>query len=246
MICGQARPLLGAHLDHELDTRATLELEAHLRECAACRAELADLRALGEAARTHLPRFAPSPAFTARLAGAIGSPARPQRAWLAAAATGAALALAALLFVLMPRPGDGPERRLADELVDAHTRSLLVDHVTDVVSSDQHTVKPWFNGKVPFGVPAADLTAAGFPLAGGRLDYVAGREVAALVYRRRSHVINAFLWPEAGEAPPREQTARGYTVLHFAHAGLTWWLVSDASPADLRELGGLLAGRDDR
>jgi hypothetical protein len=142
----------------------------------------------------------------------------------------------------MPRPGDGPERRLADELVDAHTRSLLVDHVTDVVSSDQHTVKPWFNGKVPFGVPAADLTAAGFPLAGGRLDYVAGREVAALVYRRRSHVINAFLWPEAGEAPPREQTARGYTVLHFAHAGLTWWLVSDASPADLRELGGLLAG----
>ncbi|SRR6266568_3279024 len=239
MNCPQARPLLGAHLDNELDARTSLELEAHLRDCTACRAELADLRALGDAARAGLTRFAPSPAFAARLASAVRAPARPRRAWLAGA--GAALAMAAMLVVFL-RTGDGSDRRLADEIMDAHTRSLLVDHLTDVQSSDQHTVKPWFNGKVPFGVPVSDFATAGFPLAGGRLDFVGRREVAALVYRRRNHVVNAFLWPEAGEAPPRELAARGYTVLHFTHAGLACWLVSDASPADLRELQGLLAG----
>src|SRR5262249_52820352 len=241
MNCAQSRPLLGAHLDNELDVRTSLELEAHLRDCAACRAGLAELGALGEAARAHLTRFAPAPAFEARLATAVGDPARRRRAWLASA--GAALAIAAVLLVFL-RTG-GPDRRLTDEIIDAHTRSLLVDHVTDVQSSDQHAVKPWFNGKVPFGVPVADFAAAGFPLAGGRLDYVGGREVAALVYRRRNHVINAFLRPEAGHARPQEIAARGYAVLHFAPAGLAWWLVSDASPADLRELEGLLAGLTD-
>jgi anti-sigma factor RsiW len=238
MTCDQARPLLGAHHDHELDARTSLEIEAHLRDCAACRAEIADLRALGEAARAHLERFEPSPAFVARAAAAVRPPPR-RRPWLAA---GAALAAAAvLLLLLLPR---GVDRRLADEVMDAHTRSLLADHLTDVRSTDQHTVKPWFNGKVPFGVPVADLAEAGFPLDGGRLDYVAGREVAALVYHRRNHVINVFVWPQAGEAAPRELAARGFAVLQLTHAGLTWWLVSDASPADLRELSRLLVARD--
>ncbi len=239
MNCAQAGPLLGAHLDHELDVRTSLELEAHLRECAACRARLEDLRALAEAARAQLSRFAPSPAFEARLAAAIGGRAAPRRVWLAAA--GATLAAAALLLLFVRRP-EGPDRRLADEIVDAHIRSLLVDHVTDVQSTDQHTVKPWFDGKLPFGVPVADLAAAGFALEGGRVDYVGGREVAALVYRRRKHVINAFVWPQAGEAAPGELTLRGYSAVHFAHAGFTWWLVSDASLADLRELEARLAG----
>jgi anti-sigma factor RsiW len=110
-----------------------------------------------------------------------------------------------------------------------------------VQSSDQHTVKPWFNGRVPFGVPVFDFAASGFPLVGGRLDYVGGREVAALVYGRRKHLINAFVWPEPADAAPTELAERGYAVLHFAGGGLAWWLVSDASPADLRELQGLLA-----
>jgi anti-sigma factor RsiW len=240
MNCAQARPLLGAHLDNELDVRSSLEIEAHLAECGACNAELADLRALKDAAGAHLERFAPTPAFEARLATAIGGRARrPRSPWLAASAIGT-LAMAAVLLFLV-RPGDGDGRRLGDEIVDAHTRSLLADHATDVQSSDQHTVKPWFNGKVPFGVPVADFAAAGFPLVGGRLDYVGGREVAALVYRRRNHLVNVFVWPETADAKPAERTERGYAVLHYARGGLAWWLVSDATAADLRELEALLA-----
>src|SRR5262249_53340991 len=154
MTCQEVRPLLGAHLDQELDARSSLELEAHLRTCAACQAELADLATLQASAREGLTRFVPSPAFEARVAASVARPERPprpRRAWLTGAAAGAALtAAAALLLFFMARPGDG--RNLAREIVDAHTRSLLVDHATDVQSSDQHTVKPWFNGKVPFGV----------------------------------------------------------------------------------------------
>ena len=239
MTCGQAHPLLGAHLDNELDVRSSLELETHLRGCAACRAELADHRTLQESARAHLTRFAPSPALQARLATAVRGPGRPRRAWFAGA--GAMFAIAALLVVfVLVRPGDGNDRRLGGEIGDAHTRSLLADHATDVLSSDQHTVKPWFNSKVPFGVPVSDLVVSGFPLVGGRLDYVGRRDVAALVYRRGNHLVNAFLWPEAADAAPTELVERGYAILHFARGGLAWWLVSDASPADLRELQGLL------
>ncbi len=239
MTCAQARPLLGAHLDNELDVRSSLDIEAHLHGCAACRAELADLRALHEAAGAHLTRFVPSAALEARLATAVRGRPRPRAAWLAGGALGT-LAMAALLLVLV-RPGAGGDRRLGDEVLDAHTRSLLADHATDVQSTDQHTVKPWFNGKVPFGVPVADFAAAGFPLVGGRLDYVGRHEVAALVYRRRNHLVNVFVWPEASDAAPTERSERGYSVLHYARGGLAWWLVSDASPSDLRELQGLLA-----
>jgi anti-sigma factor RsiW len=239
MNCAHARPLLGAHLDNELDVRSSLEIEAHLADCAPCRAELADLRTLHEAAAVHLERFAPTSAFAARLATAVPRKTRPRGGWLAGAAIGA-LAVAALVLLLV-RPGENAARHLGDEIVDAHTRSLLADHATDVVSSDQHTVKPWFNGKVPFGVPVADFAGAGFPLVGGRLDYVGGREVAALVYRRRNHLVNAFVWPQASDEGPSERVERGYAVLHYARGGLAWWLVSDASPSDLRELERLLA-----
>jgi len=239
MTCAEARLLLGAHLDHELDVRSSLELEAHLRECAACRAELADLKALQDGARKNLERFAPSDLFEARLRNAVRpAPAARRPAWWAAG--GALVAAAAALFLFfIVRPG--ADRRLADQLIDAHARSLQVEHKVDVVSSDQHTVKPWFNGKVPFGVPVADFAESGFPLVGGRLDYVNGREVAALVYSRRKHTINVFVWPETKDAAPAEESDRGYAVLHFARGGLAWWLVTDATSADLRDLQKLIA-----
>jgi anti-sigma factor RsiW len=242
MTCDHARPLLGAHLDNELDVRSSLELEAHLRDCAACRKELADLRAIQGAARAHLTRFAPSPALEARLKSAVRSPQGSRRAWLAGAGATFAAAALVLVFVFVPRPGG--DRRLGDEIVDAHARSLLANHATDVLSSDQHTVKPWFNGKLPFGVPVSDFASSGFPLVGGRLDYVGGREVAALVYHRRNHVINVFVWPEGADAAPAEFAERGYAGLHFARGGLAWWLVSDASPADLRELQALISAAE--
>src|SRR5262249_53355519 len=245
MTCQEARPLFGAHLDHELDARSSLEFEAHLRTSATCQAELADLATLQSAAREGLSRFVPSPAFETRLAAALplslrhGRPPRPRRGWLTGAGAGAALAAAAaLLLFFLVRPGDG--RNLGREIVDAHTRSLLVDHATDVPSRDRYAVKPWFRGKVPFGVPVADFSASGLPLVGGRLDYVGGREVAALVYKRRNHLINVFVWPDPTDVAHAEVSERGYSVRHFARGGLAWWLVTDDSPADLRELEALI------
>src|SRR5262249_28226115 len=159
-------------------------------------------KTLQESARANLTRFAPPAAFEARLANAVRPARKPRPAFWAAGGALVAAAAALFLFVVV-RPG--AERRLADELIDAHTRSLQVEHKVDVVSSDQHTVKPWFNGKVSFGVPVADFAAAGFPLVGGRLDYANGRDVAALVYSRRKHTINVFVWPETKDAAPSEE-----------------------------------------
>jgi anti-sigma factor RsiW len=116
----------------------------------------------------------------------------------------------------------------------------MVNHLTDVGSSDQHTVKPWFAGKLDFAPTVKDLAAQGFPLVGGRLDYVAGRPAAALVYQRRKHVINAFSWPAASSSPQATITTKGYNVVHWTRGGMAWWLVSDVNRSDLETLARLL------
>jgi anti-sigma factor RsiW len=131
---------------------------------------------------------------------------------------------------------------LAHEVLASHVRSLMPSHLTDVASTDQHTVKPWFNGKLDFSPPVVDLTSAGFPLVGGRLDYMSGRVVAALVFKRREHVINVFIWPEAapGGRPgsgPEEALREGYHVLHWTEGGMNVWVVSDVSLPELQTFG---------
>ncbi|MGZ6144136.1 MAG: anti-sigma factor family protein [Myxococcales bacterium] len=232
MSCADAAPLVELEIDGELDARATLELEQHLSSCAACARRRGELLALRAAVREGVPRFELPPRLPARIFSAV----RPRRRWpVALAAASMAAALAVGVFATS-RPS------FDDEVTNAHVRSLLADHLTDVVSSDQHTVKPWFQGKLDFGVPVRDFADRGFPLAGGRLDYLHAQPVAAVVYRHGAHAINLFVWPEAGEDPPRSARHRGYNQVRWKQDGLSFWLVSDVAPADLEALARLIRG----
>jgi len=241
MTCAEATRLIGPWLDDELDVRSVVEIEAHVARCAACGREQSELLALRETARERLPRPGLPPGLEERLLGAVRSATaarpRPSRRWLREAALMLAAACVAVVVTSSIPRAAAP----ADELVDAHLRSLQPGHLTDVASSDQHTVKPWFQGKVDFAVPARDFSAEGFDLVGGRLDLVGGRQVAALVYRRRQHLLNLFVWAGAGvDSPLRFSSSRGYRVSRWALDGLEYRLVSDVPAAEADQFAALL------
>jgi anti-sigma factor RsiW len=154
--------------------------------------------------------------------------------WAIAAAVAIFLVLSAVLFERVTRPAIS--ELLAEEVVSDHVRSLMASHLTDVISSDQHTVKPWFTGKLDFAPVVKDLSANGFQLIGGRLDYLSDHPVAALVYKRRQHTINLFIWPSAeADSSRRTITKRGYNVAHWTHGHMNYWAVSDLNAAELNE-----------
>jgi anti-sigma factor RsiW len=254
MICNETQLLLDAYVDNELDLRGALEVEEHLARCPVCGAEEKSLRGLQETARANLTRYPMPAGLEARLRAALhaedaSTPAAstsappapaarpPRRAWRWAALAPAAAA-AALLIVAGPRLWPQPsEASVADAVVAAHVRSLLADHLTDVASSDQHTVKPWFQGKLDYSVSVTDWAAEGFPLVGGRLDYVENTTAAALVYKRAQHVVNLFVWPSkrGGDEPLQRVSRRGYNAYCWAKDGMHYWAVSDLNETELQK-----------
>ena len=249
MTCTDVRPLLHAHSDGELDLLHSVELERHVKSCAACsRAENA-LRTLRSAVKTSgLAYRAPDSLRQEVRRAVIGTKELPKEkarsfewSWLLRWFALGATALVALDLFFVLNSGSAGER-VANEVVTAHVRSLMADHLTDVASSDQHTVKPWFSGKLDFAPGVKDFAAQGFPLAGGRLDLIDGRPVAALVYRRNKHVINAFIWPVGSvrEIRVKEKNLRGYSMINKESNGLHYCLISDLNSAELTELARLL------
>jgi anti-sigma factor (TIGR02949 family) len=243
MSCNQAAWLHG-YFDGELDAARAAEFEAHLDGCAECTRALAAQEAMRQALRaSDLYARAPG-SLRSRVGDRLPAPAAGPtlRHWRGLAAA------ASLAFVLVGgwqavswRAGV-VEAELAKQVLDAHLRSLQLAHLTDVASTDQHTVKPWFVGKLDFAPPVADFSAEGFPLVGGRLDVVGGRAVAALVYARHKHVINLFVWPSEGpDDAPRSGMLRGYAWVRWTRNGMSFWAASDVAAADLDQLVRLVA-----
>jgi anti-sigma factor RsiW len=239
--CDEARALINAYVDRELDLVRSLDVEAHLHECVACARADANLRAL-RAAFNNGALYHEVPADvqrrirrvvrTARRAGRRRFLAVPSYGWGAAAAV-AVLIVAVIAGGVVPFGGStDPSSR---EVLDDHLRSLAGNHLTDVLSSNQHTVKPWFDGRLNFTPPVKDFAAQGFPLVGGRLDYLQGHPIAAVVYRRRQHVINLLVSPaeHAADTSTSTEVRGGYNIVHWTEPGMAFWAVSSLNVAEL-------------
>jgi len=248
MNCAEVELMLHALLDDELDAGHIREVEEHLATCPSCSEKLATFRAMrGAIAGAGLKEPAPA-ALRSRIEAVLPKPTaqvitpraflRPsRRSFFGGFAAGgvASAALAATVMLAVFRTDQ--EQTVAGEIVSAHIRSMQAGHLVDVETSDRHTVKPWFNGKLDVAPPVIDLTAQGFTLLGGRLDYIDGEPVASIVYQRRKHVINLFVGEQlaAARANTKPQMIRGYNVLHWTQNGLDLWAVSDIAAPELDE-----------
>ena len=258
MNCDDARILMHGHLDGELNLADDLEVQRHIEECPRCASEYAALRAmrtrlrdetfkfeaplaLKDKIRRSLPAATPTPSRSNGYQSRRGPWVQRTSRFVVPMAIGAMLAL-----VIAPRTfAPALDQRLANEVVASHVRSLMATHLMDVASTDQHTVKPWFNGKLDFSPPVTDFAKDGFPLVGGRLDYIDGRPVAALVYQHAKHVINVFMWPTTGDATSAEriETEHGYNVEQLAVAGMNCWMVSDLNQTELDKFAELIRAK---
>ena len=240
MQCDEVRPLLDAYLDGEVDDADRAMLRQHLEGCAECGPEAAALERLRDGIRSAAPVFEAPEALRSAVRAALRREAAqtrpmPMRApgWIAPGwlAWAASILIAVAIgsggtFVLT---GERQQNMIANEVIDSHLRSLLGSHLTDVQSSDKHTVKPWFAGRTDISPPGVDLAAQGFPLIGGRLDLIQGKPVPALVYRAGKHIINVFVLPAPRGDFGETLTRRGYTLHHWNEGDIGYWAVSDAA-----------------
>lgn len=263
MNCDEARKLMDGYLDGELDPVTSQKVDEHLRDCRKCEQAYEVDTVLAHAVSQAAPYYkaptelrerihaslrdaisASTIADTARENKLLSRRTKPEHRnifaelpwnWLGLAA--AVILAAAMVSTLLPRMrAPAPDQFLATQLIASHVRSLMANHLTDVASSDQHTVKPWLDTKLDFAPPVVDLSSEGFPLIGGRLDYLDNRPVAALVYGRRKHFINLFVWPAASDEAkaPKTITREGYQLLYWADSDFNYWAVSDVNINDLQ------------
>jgi mycothiol system anti-sigma-R factor len=251
MVCQDVLDRLLPFLDDELDPVASREVLQHLESCSSCSAAFARQRQLSESLRSSLEYHRAPDLLRARVlretrASQGHDRAVPRRAgnppwrWVNVAA--ALVVVVGGVWAIMTLPTLRANDAIAREVVSSHVRSLMTDHLADVASTDQHTVKPWFAGRLDFSPPVADFAAAGYPLVGGRLDYVHDRAVAALVYRRHQHVINVFVWPTADsrdEIAPAI-TRQGFHLIRGRHGAMAFWVVSDLNTDELARFARML------
>jgi len=245
MTCVDVERDLDPYIDREIGPDSDTVVRQHLRACAACRRRVADREAIGPLVRSLPYHSAPD-----RLRMQVLTQTRRARwrrsafAWAAAAAVVVVSLSSGIALVRSSRTVvESSADAVVNAVVDGHVRSLMADHLVDVASTDQHTVKPWFLGRLDFSPPVRDLASLGFPLVGGRLEYLSGRLVAALVYQRQKHIINVFIWPAGTDttASP-SRFVRGFHVHEWAREGMTFWVVSDVSDDDLTQFVRALQG----
>jgi anti-sigma factor RsiW len=253
MNCQECHDYIDAYIDNELDIASTILVKQHLRDCFGCQQLLESRKAVGALLDNPQVRFEVPDSLLGRIQSAlpVSRPEVKQQSrtrfvipWfsipLAFAAT-----IAVMLGLAFLNQGGVFDRShgssIAQDVISSHVRSLLATHLFDVPSTDQHTVKPWFDGKLKFSPPVHDFAEQGFRLTGGRLDYLNGREVAALVYQRRLHIINLFIWPSESSrnTVATSFSKDGYNVLHWAHEGFEFWAVSDVNAEDMRAFADL-------
>ena len=249
MNCRDAEPLLHARLDDELDVAGAIDVDRHLSECRTCAAQYAALRNLKQEIAAAQPAYALPPMLEGKLASRFVSQGPLlvrlwSKPWQSAVALVGAVACMAALVVLLLLPTmrtTNGTSAIAAEILDSHLRALQSGHLFDVESSDQHTVKPWFQGKTDFSPPVPDLTNDGFTLVGGRFEVIHQQPAAAIVYKRRQHFISLYVSPSLGEeAKPTLLDLGGYHLLHWSRDNISFWAVSDVASADLRDFSSLI------
>ena len=243
MTCTDIQAAIHGYIDGELDAVRNLEIEQHLQHCAVCSQAYEAEQTLQRTIKTGSHYYSAPTGLRKRIQSSIrqvgkSEPSFPVMPWHRLAVAASVAFVVILAWALIPSlHGVDAEQLVAQEVVSNHVRSLMVDHVADVMSTDQHTVKPWFNGKLDFSPPVKNLAKEGFPLVGGRLDYLENRAVAALVYQRQNHFINLFIWPSSRDSNVNTKALvrQGYHLFHWSKAGMMYWVISDLNETALQE-----------
>jgi anti-sigma factor RsiW len=249
MNCDETERLLDAYVDGELELTRQVDLETHLAACSACKKAADEAMNFRDSVRMNIPIFPAPPSLKGRIRAALRKETRSEIKWIFRFRRSLALAMAILVLGLSVAwawiaDSHGKDRELIAEAISDCSRSLLLDHLLDVTSSDQHTVKPWITSHLDYSPPVVDLTEAGYGLVGGRLDILENRPVAAIVYKHQGYFINVFVWPAANHAIDFDvQSHQGYSLCGWNKGGLNYLIISELSPADTEKFEDQLRDR---